>query len=230
MTYEHVIFDLDGTLIDSAQITGSIIDQMLAERGARASADRGMIKAMDAIGGEAMIAAVMGQYTSDPAADIKEFRKRHRSIAVTEDVLFPGVAEALAELRDKGASLAICSNKPQFLCEKILGDLEILRHFTVIIGSTPERARKPDPAKARLALHGLCAAPEATLFCGDSIIDIATARAAALDVCLVSWGYGTAHAMPFHPEIPVLHTMAELGDLVHANQGSDPLPWRCDPG
>lgn len=224
MTYQHVIFDLDGTLIDSAQITGSIIDQMLFERGAPASADRNVIKAMDAIGGEAMIAAVMGQHTSDPAADIKVFRERHGSMAITPDVLFPGVAEALAELRAAGIMLAICSNKPQFLCEKILGDLGIDQHFTVIIGSTPDRPRKPDPAKARLALDGLGASPEATLFCGDSVIDIAAAQAAKLDVCLVSWGYGTGHAGPLHPEVPVLHTMAGLVDLVHTKQGSDPLP------
>lgn len=224
MTYEHVIFDLDGTLIDSAQITGRIIDQMLAERGVRASADREVIKAMDAIGGEAMIAAVMGSHSSDPRADIEEFRERHRVVTICPDVLFPGVAAALAALRTKGISLAICSNKPQFLCEKILSDLRIDHHFTAIVGSTPDRPRKPDPATARLALRGLSAKPETTLYCGDSLIDIATAQAANIDVCLVSWGYGTPDARLIHPEILVLQSMADLADLVHANQGSDPLP------
>ena len=85
----NIIFDLDGTLIDSARITGQIIDAMLAERGVSAAADRDLIKAMDAVGGVAMIAAVMGAHSSDPAADLEEFRRRHRVVDVPHDVLFP---------------------------------------------------------------------------------------------------------------------------------------------
>lgn len=224
MIYQNIIFDLDGTLIDSAQITGRIIDQMLAERGAGQLADRDLIKAMDAVGGEAMIAAVMGKHTVSPLADLETFRHRHRRISVASDFLFSGVAETLADLRACGVSLAICSNKPQFLCDKILQDLDLAQHFAAVIGSAPERPRKPDPACALMAMKALDADPRTTLFCGDSAIDVATARAARLDVCLVAWGYGTKDALALDPEQAVAGSMADLVDFVHGGVGLSPLP------
>lgn len=218
MTYHNIIFDLDGTLIDSARITGLILDQMLAERGIGEPADRDAIKAMDAVGGTAMIAAVLGSHTTDPAADLEEFRRRHRRIEVPRDVLFPGVAAALDEFYARGVGMAICSNKPQVLCEKILGDLGIASYFAGIFGSAPDRPRKPDPAGALLALGALGGRAEMALFCGDSVIDIETAAAAGLAACLVSWGYGTAHACTLHPSLPVMRDMSDLCELVHGRR------------
>lgn len=215
MAYQNIIFDLDGTLIDSARITGLILDQMLTERGVGEPADLEVIKAMDAVGGTAMIAAVLGPHTTDPAADLEEFRARHRRIEVPRDVLFPGVAAALGELSARGVGMAICSNKPQVLCEKILGDLGIASRFAGIFGSAPDRPRKPDPAAALLALGALSGGAEVALFCGDSVIDVETAAAAGVAACLVSWGYGTAHARQMHPILPVVREMADLCALVH---------------
>lgn len=215
MAYQNIIFNLDGTLIDSARITGLILDQMLTERGVGEPADLEVIKAMDAVGGTAMIAAVLGPHTTDPAADLEEFRARHRRIEVPRDVLFPGVAAALGELSARGVGMAICSNKPQVLCEKILGDLGIASRFAGIFGSAPDRPRKPDPAAALLALGALSGEAEVALFCGDSVIDVETAAAAGVAACLVSWGYGTAHARQMHPRLPVVREMADLCALVH---------------
>lgn len=215
MTYRSIIFDLDGTLIDSAQLTGAILDQMLEERGAITMADRAVIRAMDAVGGEAMIAAVMGEHCAAPSADLEEFRARHREIEIPSSLAFPGVTGALQQLRQDGISLAICSNKPQFLCEKILADLQLDHHFSIIIGSRPLRPRKPDPAGALLALAALKSGGAETLFCGDSLIDLATAEAAELDACLVSWGYGTSDALAKRPGVPLLRTMEGLAELVH---------------
>ena len=218
MIYRNVIFDLDGTLVDSAELTGLILDQMLAERGVTQLADRYLIRKMDAVGGAPMIAAVMGPNTNDAAADLEEFRNRHRVIAVPSSLPFHGVVEALEQLRDSGVRLAICSNKPQFLCEKILGELGLSDLFTAIIGSEAHRARKPDPAAAHLALASLAARPSETIFCGDSAIDMATAKAAGVDPCLVSWGYGTADAIRMVPDVLVLHKMKDLVDLVHGGR------------
>lgn len=211
----NIIFDLDGTLIDSAHMTGQIIDAMLAERGVTRPADRDLIKAMDAVGGAAMIAAVMGPHTSDPVADLDEFRWRHKMVDVSHDVLFPGVTSAIGRLSRMGVGLAICSNKPQALCDKILGDLGIDTHFAIIVGSTPDRPRKPDPTSALLALDALGGDRQTALFCGDSSIDVETATSAGVAACLVGWGYGTAHARRLHPSLPVLDKMADLFALVH---------------
>lgn len=230
MTLRHIIFDLDGTLIDSAVLTGAIIDEMLAARGATERADRNVIRAMDAVGGAAMIAAVMGPHTSDPVADLEAFRARHRRIAVPQGLPFPGVVDTLAALRGLGVGLAICSNKPQVLCEKILGALGLDQHFAGIVGSAPDRPRKPDPAPALAALAMLGAEPGETLYCGDSAIDLATARAAGLPACLVRWGYGTTHALTAAPGVPVVEAMADLIALMQHGGDLDTLARGGDPG
>lgn len=209
-----IIFDLDGTLIDSARLSAAIVDRMLAKRGAETRADRALIRRMDAVGGEAMIAAALGDLSTDPAREIEEFRVIHRTIQVPADLPFPGVREALADLSEAGITMAICSNKPQFLCEKILGELGLARHFALIVGSTPERARKPHPETALLALEGIAGTRDDTLYCGDSAIDLATARAAGLHAALVAWGYGTEEALRHEPETPVLSSISVLRNAV----------------
>jgi phosphoglycolate phosphatase len=215
----NIIFDLDGTLIDSARLTAAIIDRMLAERGAATRADRALVRRMDAVGGTAMIAAALGPHSRDPGREIDEFRAIHRTIAVPADLPFPGVPETLAALEAAGVGMAICSNKPQFLCDRILGELGLARHFRAIVGSTPERPRKPDPLGAMLALEGIGGTRADTLYCGDSAIDCATARAAGLAPVLVAWGYGTAEALEREPLTPVLDTMAALRDAVLLHGG-----------
>jgi phosphoglycolate phosphatase len=208
--FRNIIFDLDGTLIDSARLTGAIIDQMLVARGIEACADRALIRRMDAVGGEAMIAAVLGPYSSDPETEIAEFRALHREIVLPADLPFAGVTETLARLAAQGIGLAICSNKPQDLCEKILNELGLAHLFAAIVGSTPDRARKPAPEAAQLALAGLGSTHSDTLYCGDSMIDVATAHAAELAVALVEWGYGTAEALKIEPGTPVFNSMSAL--------------------
>jgi phosphoglycolate phosphatase len=210
----NIIFDLDGTLIDSARLTGAIVDRMLASRGATRQADRALIRRMDAVGGEAMIAAALGALSSDHALEIEEFRAIHKAIDVPGDLAFEGVREALRDLSEAGIGMAICSNKPQFLCEKILGELGLAHHFAVIVGSAPERAKKPDPYTALQALQGLRGTPADTLYCGDSAIDLVTARGAGLAAVLVGWGYGTAEALEIEPQTPVLMSMTALRERV----------------
>jgi phosphoglycolate phosphatase len=216
MKFSHLIFDLDGTLVDSARLTGQILDSMLADRGVAMSADRDLIRAMDAVGGEAMIAAVMGRHTSDPATDLGEFRERHKIAATPPDLAFPGVTAGLAHLASAGVVMAICSNKPQHLCEKILTDLDLAKHFTAIIGSSPDRPRKPAPDAALLALRHLGAEPGSTLYCGDSLVDLATARAAGLAMVLVEWGYGVHEAFTSEPGTRVISDFEQLLSLTGA--------------
>jgi phosphoglycolate phosphatase len=208
---QTLIFDLDGTLIDSVRLTCAIIDTMLAERGAPVCADPAVARAHDAVGGEAMIAAVMGPYCRDAAADIARFRALHADVSTPADLAFPGVARTLASLAGAGYIMAICSNKPQALCDRILTDLGLCRHFSTIVGSRPGLPRKPAGDAARLALAGTRTAPEAALYIGDSAIDVATARAAGLPLALAGWGYGVVEAQAAAPDAPVFADMASLG-------------------
>lgn len=229
MKLRNILFDLDGTLVDSARLTGCIIDAMLADRGVAARADRAIIRRMDAVGGEAMISAVMGAHAGDPATELAEFRARHAVIDVPADLAFGGVAETLCALRERGVRLAICSNKPQHLCERILGALTLDRHFDAIIGSRPDLARKPAPDAAFLALEAIGGTVEDTLYCGDSMIDVRTARASNLPVVLVAWGYGTADALLCEPFLPQVREMATLIELVHGDRDLLSLSCGGDP-
>jgi hypothetical protein len=94
--HDAILFDLDGTLIDSVRITCAIIDAMLAARGSDDRADPAIARAMDAVGGAAMIAAVLGRHCRDPDAEIAEFRARHAVVSTPSDLAFPGVTAALA--------------------------------------------------------------------------------------------------------------------------------------
>lgn len=220
MQIRNIIFDLDGTLIDSAKLTGAIIDRMLAARGATMQADRALIRRMDAVGGEAMIAAVLGSYSTDPVREIAEFRAIHQTINVPADLPFAGVRESLRRLEQEGIGMAICSNKPQVLCEQILADLGLARHFRIIVGSAPERPRKPAPDAALFALAGLGGTPRDTIYCGDSAIDLATAQAAGLQAALVAWGYGTADAAVLMPHAHVLASLSELREVGASHDAS----------
>lgn len=208
----QILFDLDGTLVDSVRITCNVINAMLATRGIAWCADPATVRAMDAIGGEAMIAAVMGPHCRDPKQEIAEFRARHAVVDTPTDLAFPGVPVALAALAANGISMAICSNKPQHLCEKILADLDLAGYFITIVGARAGLPRKPAPEAARLALAALGADPAATLYVGDSPVDVATARAAGLPLALVDWGYGFADAHTAAPDAWILHSLAQLLD------------------
>ncbi|MFZ4381333.1 MAG: HAD family hydrolase [Sandarakinorhabdus sp.] len=186
---KHLIFDLDGTLVDSVGITVAIIDQMLASRGITLTACPITTRAHVSAGGEAMIAAVMGEHCEDPQADTAEFRRIHAETPTPPDTLFPHVAEVLHRLHDDGFILSICSNKPQNLCEKVLADLGIAHLFATIVGSRPGVRKKPHPDLMQLVLDATQADPADCLFIGDSELDLHAAHHFGMRFVLVEWGY-----------------------------------------
>lgn len=112
--------------------------------------------------------------------------------------------------------MATCSNKPQPLCEKILADLGLAGHFAAIIGASLGRPRKPAPDAALACLAKLRADRAATVYVGDSPVDVETARAAGLPVALVDGGCGVDAARAAAPEAPVLHILRQLLDQARA--------------
>lgn len=141
------------------------------------------------MGGAKMMAALLGEYCNHPDDEIEEFRRRYATRATPEHSLFPGVREGLLALRRAGRILAICSNKPQNLCEKVLVDLQLDRLFDVIIGTAPGRQRKPAPDLLDLTLGHWDAAPSECLLIGDSELDYEIALACGVPFALVNYGY-----------------------------------------
>ncbi|PLK22483.1 HAD family hydrolase [Porphyrobacter sp. TH134] len=184
-----IIFDLDGTLVDSCYVCVGILQQMLRERGCDAVIDPIHARGFMSRGGEAMVAGLLGDACIDPARDLATFREVYTRTTTSTGALFDGVAEGVAALSAQGHALAICSNKPQVLCEKVLGDTGLAPHFQVIVGGRPELRPKPavDLLDATLAQLGLD--PRDCIYVGDSELDHETALQRGMEFHFLTYGY-----------------------------------------
>lgn len=189
----HIIFDLDGTLVDSCGICVSILSAMIADRGVAHSIDPVGARQHMSRGGRDMVAALLGPACVDPDADLTDFRARYTRHDTPVDSLYPGVAEGLEQLHDLGLELAICSNKPQALCEKVLEDTGLAPYFRVVVGGQPGLRPKPAPDLLTAVSERLGCAPEHCVYVGDSELDHDVARAAGMAFCFMTYGY----AQPF---------------------------------
>lgn len=186
----HVILDLDGTLVDShAEITG-IVDAMRAERGA-GPVDPTDSRRHMSLGGGHLVATLMGEHCGDPAADLADFRRRYAAAPTPVSALYPGVADGLAALRAAGLTLALCSNKPQPLCEAVLRDTGLADLFTVVVGGHAQRRAKPAPDMLAAVLDALGATAAECVYVGDSEVDHATAQALGVPFRFVGYGYAS---------------------------------------
>lgn len=185
----HVIFDLDGTLVDSCATVVEILSGMLAERGDHAAIDPVAARDYMSRGGLAMIRGLLGQACVDPDADLADFRARYHQHNTAPETLFPGVAEGLFRLRADGLTLSICSNKPQNLCEKVLADTGLAGNFTAVVGA--QAGLRPKPALDLLdaLLARLDCDAGACVFVGDSELDHRIAADAGIPFHFLTHGY-----------------------------------------
>lgn len=195
-----VVFDLDGTLIDSAPDLGRALNDVLAHYGrppVTADQVRGMVG-----DGAAMLVrrgwAATGGLPSEER--LEESRRRFLDVYLAQTVsptcLYPGAVEALDRLAARGIALGLCTNKPDRATRKILDLLDLSRRFGVVAGGDTLPVRKPDGRHVAWVVERLGGGPAAMV--GDNANDVKAARAAGLPVVAVSFGY---------PRMPV----AELG-------------------
>ena len=185
----NIIFDLDGTLVDSAPLCAEILTEMLAERGSYRAVAATDTRSYLTKGGTQLVTALLGSDGDAIESDLAEFRARYAARRTPADSLYPGVAEGLSALSRLGIGMAICSNKPQALCDKIVADLALGRHCPIVVGSTDGVPLKPAAALALMALEQLDAAPLDCLYVGDSEVDSRTAANAGIAFLFATWGY-----------------------------------------
>lgn len=186
-----LLFDLDGTLVDSAVDIARALSTVRAARGG-GPIDVATVRRLVSHGAATVVAKGLGAWADTPEADLAAFRTALRALAVDPAIVFPGVRHALERLADAGFLLAVVTNKPEQLARQLLEGLDLARSFGEIVGGDTAAAPKPDPAPLRLALQALGAEADAALMIGDSPIDAGAARACGVPFLLYSAGYDAA--------------------------------------
>lgn len=188
-----VIFDLDGTLVDTAPDLTLALNHVLGKAGRDAVPNAG-VRNMVGHGARALIVKGLqdtGELLGDPEIDamFEEFIEFYGENIAVGSRPFPGAVDYLTRLADAGIKLGLCTNKRQDLTETLTDALDLTRHFDVIAGGDRFPQRKPDPIHVTGTLELLGAATNETLFIGDSETDLAACRAAGVPIALVTFGY-----------------------------------------
>jgi phosphoglycolate phosphatase len=184
-----LIFDLDGTLVDSAADLRAALNEMLRERG-RAPLSAAQVRRMIGDGAPALVARALaaGGAAADRGA-LPRFLELYQANATQLTRPYPGVPETLAALRRAGYRTAICTNKPQRATIGVLQGLELSALFDAVAGGDRFAVRKPDPGHLFGLIGELGGQNRRTAMIGDSEIDAAAARGAAVPLVLMRYGY-----------------------------------------
>jgi phosphoglycolate phosphatase len=185
----RIVFDLDGTLVDSAPDLHGIANRVLADRGlepitldeARSFIGQGVVVFVN------KLRSVRGIPDKDHDTLMAQYLTLYES-AVTLTQLYPGVVETLTQLRAEGHALGLCTNKPMRPTMALLRHLNLERQFLTIIAGDSLPVHKPDPGPlhAAFAMEGISGP---ALYVGDSEVDAETARRAGVPLLLFTEGY-----------------------------------------
>lgn len=191
--FRAVVFDLDGTLVDTLPDILPALNRVMAEEGRRAvTYEEG--RRMMGRGSRKMIErawAATGPHADEHALDryCDRFLDYYLAAPAGLSAPYPGALDALQSLSAAGAVLGVCTNKPHEVTLKLLEALSLLPCFAAVLGGDALQVRKPDAGHLLAVLERLGAAVDSAAMVGDSEIDVATARNAGVPVIVVDFGY-----------------------------------------
>jgi phosphoglycolate phosphatase len=177
------LFDLDGTLVDSAADLAQAVNHALRGLGLP---ERPLAEIATFVGEGA---ARLVERAVAPRAELLDqglalWWEHYQAHLLDHTALYPGIRQLLEGAR---VPLAVHTNKPGTLARQILAGLGVLQHFAEVVGGD-EAPRKPDPTGTRAILARLGVRPEEAVYIGDSVIDVETARAVPMRLVAVTWG------------------------------------------
>lgn len=187
------LFDLDGTLADTAADLIAAANRALEGAGLSGRLDPGGDAGVSGRGGRAMLRLGLersGRAAGETAVEAlyAPFLEHYEAGIAETSRLFPGAEAALEALSGAGWRLAVCTNKPERLARLLLGELGVLERFAAVIGADTLPVRKPDPRPVWAAIERAGAARELSLLVGDTVTDREAARAAGIPCVLMDFG------------------------------------------
>jgi phosphoglycolate phosphatase len=206
-----LIFDLDGTLIDSKLDLAHSVNAMLKWKG-RAALEHETIFGYVGNGAPALVKRALGERTTDAEAEgaLKYFLAYYREHMLDNTVPYPGVREGLNGARAKGVrEMAVLTNKPVAFSKAIIEGLGLAEYFRFIYGGNSFERKKPDPMGIEILLKDFKAAPREAMMVGDSDVDVQSARNAGIWACGVSYGLGL-EGMKKNPPDLMVDSLVEL--------------------
>jgi phosphoglycolate phosphatase len=208
-----ILFDLDGTLVDTAPDLAAAMNAVLVHFG-RSPVDVDAVRHMVGHGARRTIARGL-QLTGGGSEALVEagfplFIDHYTANIAVGSRPWPGVETALDQLAGKGAVAAICTNKPVALAEALVAALGWSGRFAAILGGDSLPAKKPDPLHVKQTLARAGGVPARAVFVGDSAVDVAAAQGADLPAILTSFGYSDVPAAKLGADIIIDHFDALL--------------------
>jgi phosphoglycolate phosphatase len=184
-----VLFDLDGTLVDSAPDIAAALNAALADLGQPTHALSVVTSYVGDGAAKLVERAVAPRSEVDPDVLLERFKARYAAHVCVDTRPYPGIVQTLERLRAAGTPLAVVTNKPGGLARDLLRALALDAFFTDILGDGDGFPRKPSPEIARAVCARHVVAPADALLVGDGLPDVRLGHAAGCRVAAVTWGY-----------------------------------------
>ena len=207
-----LIFDLDGTLIDSREDLVQSVNAALRHSG-REEISGEAVAGFVGAGADTLIRLAMGKAEMDEEAreTLVFFLAYYREHKLDNTVLYPGVLETLERLA--ALPMSVLTNKPVGFSRAIVEELGVGRYFRSVYGEKSFGRKKPDPMGALVVAGEFRLSPAQVMVVGDSAVDVLTARNAGMFSCGVSYGLGPEGLSRNKPDV-LLHTLADLPPLL----------------
>lgn len=183
-----IIFDLDGTLIDSAPIVASILNGMREQSG-KNPLDLSFYRKQISRGVTKLVTRSLDIHINNAGTYVGEFRRNYYSLPTPIGSLYPGVLETTLSLAKRGYKIGICSNKPEHLCQKIVAETGLDEIIAVIAGGDTLSTSKPSKEPIDYVIKKLGGHHESTVMVGDSLIDQYGSKAANIPFIFFKNGY-----------------------------------------
>jgi phosphoglycolate phosphatase len=213
MNAELVIFDLDGTLIDSKRDLVNSVNATRVHAGLTRLADD-VVASYVGNGAPVLIRRAFPDVSDvEQARLLRYFLDYYRDHMLDATTLYPGVREALDRLHAAEVAMAVLTNKPVRFSVGLLEGLGIDTHFFRIYGGNSFEEKKPNPIGIRMLMEESGAVRERTLMVGDSAVDVLTARNARVPACGVRWGFQPESFATTPPDY-LIDDMGEILDLI----------------